>query len=272
MKFKIGFACEPNEDQPMPVTSADRPRTLVPRKSVVQVRFPEWSRDLAYYNDRFDLKVGDLVFVDGKLAGQQGRVTQVSYNFKIKLADYKRVIAVADTRVTGQLFFADSHFVAFDPHVLPADKVAGWFLPPVPEDEETVSGSDDSSFPLSDLKQMDITPTVAQRGRDYYVENRVRYLTLQGDRGYAIVEGTRPYEIEFEYRDGQIRDLVCSCFCSGVCKHQFAAMLQLRDILEKIEKDYADQYRRTGCFAAIFKPTLFQFAVDGSDVGSITLN
>ncbi len=57
---------------------------------------------LAYYNDRFDLHCGDLVYVDGKLEGKRGRVVDVNYNFRINLADYKRVIGVADTNVSGR--------------------------------------------------------------------------------------------------------------------------------------------------------------------------
>ena len=74
---------------------------------------------LSYYNDLFDLKVGDIVFVEGKLEGLCGRVVDVTYNFKIKLSDYKRVISVADTEVRGEFFFAGSHFITFDPTVLP---------------------------------------------------------------------------------------------------------------------------------------------------------
>lgn len=48
-------------------------------------------------------------------------------------------------------------------------------------------------------------------------------------------------------------------------------MLQLRETLELIEKHYADEYRRTDCFAAVAKETLFAFAVDGREFGSITL-
>lgn len=62
----------------------------------MQVYFPARHRTLAYYNDRFDLRQGDLVFVDGKLEGKQGRVEEASYNFRIRLSDYQRVIAVAE--------------------------------------------------------------------------------------------------------------------------------------------------------------------------------
>ena len=47
----------------------------------------------AYYNDSFDLKVGDFVYVEGKLEGYRGQVTEVNYSFKIKPSDYKKVIA-----------------------------------------------------------------------------------------------------------------------------------------------------------------------------------
>ena len=65
--------------------------------------------DLTYFNALFDLKVGDRVYVDGKLEGQLGHVVDVSYNFKIKISDYKKVIAVVDTTVHGQFYMAGSH-------------------------------------------------------------------------------------------------------------------------------------------------------------------
>ena len=48
-------------------------------------------------------------------------------------------------------------------------------------------------------------------------------------------------------------------------------MLQLRETLELIEKNYGDEYERTGCFAAVNKGTLFAFAIDGKDNGCFTL-
>lgn len=78
---------------------------ITPRKSVVQVRFSGYGKALAYYNDSYDLQPGDLVYVSGKLEGQRGRVTEVNYNFKIKLSDYQRVIALVDTRVHGSFIW-----------------------------------------------------------------------------------------------------------------------------------------------------------------------
>lgn len=272
MAFKIsGFGgYHADEKEIMPVYKPEQ-KTNVPRKSLVQVRFPGKGMALSYYNDRFDLKVGDLVYVDGKLEGQLGRVTDVNYNFKIKISEYKNVIAVVDTEVHGQFYMAGSHFVAFDPAVLPKEQIAMWFKAPAKEGDEYVSGSDDTSFRLDDLKGMGVNATIAERGHEYYIENRVRYICLNGSQGYAIVEGNESYAIEFEYHNGEISRLICDCPCSYNCKHEFAAMLQLRETLDIIDKHYAEEFERTGYFAAITKGTLFAFAVDGKDTGSFTL-
>ena len=226
---------------------------------------------LSYYNDQFDLHRGDIVYVDGKLEGMRGRVMEVNYNFKIKVSDYKRVIAVVDTTVNGQFFMAGSHFVTFDREALPISKAVTWFKAPVKEDDEFVSGSDDTTFRLDDLSGMKVSTAIAERGHEYYMENKVRYICIDGTKGYAIVEGSEAYEVEFEYRNGEIRQLICSCFCSYNCKHEFAAMLQLKETLELIGKHYADEYERTEYFAAVNKGTLFAFAIDGKETGRLLL-
>lgn len=271
MAFKIGFTAEHTEEKPTASTCTVPQQAAVPRKSVVQVYFAGRNMTLAYYNDRFDLHRGDMVYVDGKLEGMRGRVTEVNYNFKIKVSDYKRVIAVADTTVNGRFFMAGSHFVTFDRAALPISKAVTWFKAPAKDDDEFVSGSDYTTFRLDDLSGMKVGAAIAERGHDYYLENRVRYICIDGSKGYAIVEGSKNYEIEFEYRYGEISGLVCSCFCSYNCKHEFAAMLQLKETLELIEKHYADEYERTGYFAAVNKGTLFAFAIDGKETGSFVL-
>lgn len=272
MAFKIsGFGADAREKKEMISTYEETHQTIVPRKSLVQIRFPGKGMALTYFNDLFDLKVGDRVYVDGKLEGQLGLVADISYNFKIKISDYKKVIAVVNTDVHGQFYMAGSHFVSFDPSVLPATQVCLWFKAPAKEDEEVVSSTDDSSFRLDDLKGMNVTAAIAERGHDYYMENRVRYICLNGTTGIAIVEGSESYMVEFEYRNGEISHLICECPCSYTCKHEFAAMLQLRETLELIEKHYSDEFERTGYFAAVSKRTLFAYAIDGKETGSFTL-
>lgn len=274
MQFKIGFALseEKKEETIAPASAPVVPDERLPRRSVVRVHFPQRNMTLAYYNDRFDLHRGDLVYVDGKLEGMRGRVVDVNYNFRIDLADYKRVIAVADTSVSGRFVLAGSHLVTFDRAAIPRRKVVSWFKAPPKPDTKYVSGSDESSFPLRELHRMRIDIAVAERGQAYYAENRVRYLCLDGMKGYALVEGKEPYDVEFVYSDGMIYALTCSCYCVGCCKHEVAAMLQLRETLDCIEKNYAEEYAAAGCFAAVAKDVLFSYAVNNETRGVLTLN
>lgn len=271
MRSKIGFGAENAGHKAMEPVYAVQQKATTSRRSVVQVYFADRNMKLAYYNDRFDLHRGDMVFVEGKLEGMRGCVTEVNYNFKINIADYKRVIAVADTNVSGQFYMAGSHFVTFDRAALPPAQVVTWFKAPAKAEDEFVSGSDDSSFRLNALSEMKIGAEIAERGHEYYMENKVRYISVEGNRGYAIVQGSKAYEVEFEYQSGEISNLTCSCYCSYNCKHEFAAMLQLRETLNWIEKHYAAQYETSDCFAAVSKGTLFAFAIDGKENGSFML-
>lgn len=273
MKFTIGFTAPINEENKMESTAmlaCSRKQEAV--KSLVRIRFPFKQTTLTYFNDKFDLRRGDLVYVDGKLESQQGIVVDVVYDFKIKLSQYQKVIALVDTEVHGQFYMTDSHFVTFDRQALPQSQIVLWFRAPEKEEDEYVSGDgDDSSFPLEDLKGFKISSDIAERGHGYYMDNRVRYLALDGTKGYAIVEGKEGYEVEFHYEDGNISHLICSCFCGYNCKHEFAVLLQLRDILNWIQENYAAEYAAKGYFAAICKRTLFSYAMEGKEAGNITL-
>ena len=184
--------------------------------------------------------------MEGKLEALRGRVVDVAYNFKIKLSDYKEVISVADTNVRSEFFFVRSHFVTFDRSALPYEKVITWFKAPATEDEIFISGNDESGFLLHDLNAMRISRATADRGHDYHMNNRAWYISLDDTHVRAIVKGARPYELGCDYVNGEIRNMVCDCFCSEPCKHGFAAMLQL-------------------------KGTLLNFAMDGKETGSNVL-
>ncbi len=268
-KFTIGFNAQPLNNSEEPAVPAPARTSAAPRKSLVDVYFPDRGRSWTYYNDKFNLHNGDIVYVDGKLEGKQGRVVNVSYSFKIKLSDYKKVIALADTAVAGDFYLAGSHIVTFDRFALPYEKVLTWFKAPPAQEEEYASGNDGESFLLSDLSTMKIKPEIAERGHNYYMENKVEYLSLDGNRGRALVSGTEVYDVEFEYADGEISNIVCSCYCSGACKHEFAAMLQLKETLELINENYASYYGNY--FAAIYKGAFLTLAVNNKNTGKLTL-
>ena len=245
-------------------------RTNEAVRSLVRVRFPGRSTALTYYNDRFSLRTGDLVYVDGELKGIPGRVEEICLNFKIRPSEYKRIVAVADTEVRGELYIAGNRFVSFDRETIPYEKVLSWFKAPDAE-EPFVTGSDGASFPLEDLSLMQFRPAIAERGRNYYMEDKVRYLCVDGTKGRAIVEGTQVYEVEFTLRDGKVSDLLCDCPCACHCKHEVAALLQLRETLEQLQEHCPGLWEEQGYFSAVFKPTFFLYALTGRNGGRIIL-
>lgn len=267
MKFPIGFALN-DESKKVDMEPLVKQET-VPVKSLAQVYFPERNQTLTYFNDQFELKRGDFVFVDGKLEGIRGVVREVNKNFKIKVADYKKIISVADTNVSGQMHMAGSHFVSFDASVVPYEKIRTWYLPPLKTEDEYESGNDDTAFTLDKLGDMKVSQAIFEWGRDYYIEDRVAYLSIDAGHGRAIVEGERAYEVEFDFADGEIHNLICSCPCGYTCKHEVAAMMQLKETLDLIEKHYANLHH--GYFAAIVKGNLFRFAIDSHETGSFVL-
>lgn len=267
MKFPIGFAFE-GSTQELKI----EPLLLqenAPVKSLVQVYFPERDQTLTYFNDRFDLMPGNFVFVEGKLEGLRGIVREVNKNFKIKTTDYKKIISVADTHVSGQMHIAGSHVVSFDSSVLPYEKIRTWYLPPVKPEDEYETGNDDTAFLLDKLGDIHVSQAIWERGREYYITNCVRYLCVDNGHGRAIVEGEDTYEVEFDFADGEIRNMICSCPCGYTCKHEIAAMMQLRETLDLIGRHYENLH--SVYFAALVKGDLFRFVIESRQSGSVTV-
>lgn len=247
------------------------PRKLEGVKSLVQIQFASRGMTLTYFNDLFDLRKGDIVYVDGKLAGEQGVVIDISYSFKIKLSQYHKVIALVNTEVHGDFYIAGSHLVTFGRDALPKSQAITWFKAPICDNEEYVVGDGYDAFDLNDLTQFEIDAEIAARGEKYYLDERVRYISIDGTNGYAIVQGSDAHEVEFTYIDGQISRLFCDCYCSYNCKHELAVLLQLRKILSVIDKKYAEEYSKSGYFAAISKKTLLKYSFSAKSEGIITL-
>ena len=241
------------------------------KKSLVSVEFDHREYPLTYINDRFDLQVGDTVYVEGKLEGQRGTVLSIAYSFKVKVGEYKRIIGVADTRVKGQFNYLNSHFVTFDPKALPKNKVITWFKAPDMEPSEYEYGYDDEEVLLEDFGKKNVREIILSRGSEYYRDNKVRYISIKGTKGYAIVEGNEIYEVEFRYKDGKISRLVCNCPCAFTCKHEVAAMFQLRETLDMIAEMYAEEYARTDYFAAVHAATFASMVMRSDRKGGFRL-
>ena len=247
MTNKIGFYCDDKEINENTETIAVEKPEVKARKSLVSIRFEKNNRVLSYYNDKFDLHKGDIVFVDGKLEGERGFVEEVNYNFKI-------------------------NFISFDESVIPYEKVITWLKPPVVDEEEiVVSNEDEEGFLLEkDISELKVPYNVKEKGIDYYLDGRVIYLSVDGDTGKAIVDGTNIYEIEFTYKNGEVSNFICDCYCNYACKHIVAVIMQLKNILKNIEENYKEEYR--DYFSAVTSYELFKVTRSYNKKGSITFN
>jgi hypothetical protein len=269
-KFPIGFKTNQYQGTAQNTVHTDFKEDIIPKKSVVSVYFPSRGVNYAYYNDLFDLKVGDMVYVDGKLSGTMGQVTQVNYSFKINISEYKKVTELIDTRCQGDFFITYSHFITFDRNAISKEKIKLWFKP-ADTNTEYVTGFDTSKgFSLDNLSALPVCQKAAEKGHSYYMDNKVAYICVDSGKGYAIVEGSEPYEVDFFVQDGIVSNLTCSCFCTGVCKHQFATLLQLKETLDEIFKNYIENYNFY--FAAISKSVFTNMILNKNHLGSFNID
>jgi hypothetical protein len=269
MKFPIGFSINDAQPQEQLPQNEVRNKGGLPA-SMVLVRFPSCNIPLSYYNDRFDLKPGDIVFVEGKYEGTAGRVEKVTTDFHVNLENYKRILGVADTFVQGTFYQAGaSHLITFDPDALPYRQVLSWYKP-ISEEDFYINYEEDG-FSLYDVGNWPFPRTIFDRGVEYYKENKVVYLSLENGQSKAIVTGTHPYEVAFTFRDGQVSGLKCDCPCGYGCKHEVAALFQLREILDAVEARYPERMTQELTFAGVFKGSFFSFAVDADQEAALTL-
>ena len=241
--------------------------TNTPKKSIVQVYFEKKHMSFSYFNDKFDLKCGDIVYVEGKLEGFRGRVTEVNYNFKIKPSEYKRVIAQVSTEVNGSFFPIDEYFVTFDKNALPVSNPSLYFKAPSLDEEEYIYGVDDNEeFDIDEFCNSHIISRHAPS-----LGFAVECLYLNKTKGYAILQSDKILEVEFEYKDGKITHPTCSGYCSKYCEHKFEVFSLLNTILKWINKNHLDKYKESEYFSAINKDVFTDLFLENKAVGGFTI-
>lgn len=179
---------------------------------------------------------------------------------------YKRSVAKTDVPSIDQFKLLGTHVVTFARDVVPYSKVIHWFNVSQTEKRNPDEGRE---FMLGDLNGMTADDKIVARGRDYQRKQKVAFICLDGIHGKAIVVGTEPYAVEFEYCDGMIRDLTCNCSYTHRCKHEIAAMLQLREALELIQSNYSKEFAASGYFAALSKSEFCDCVMDNTDLGGV---
>ncbi len=273
MKFKIGFTAEKEVEKKFPETEVQTPEEAPARESLVRVYFPQRGFDCTYYNNLFDLHVGDLVYVDGKLEGKRGRVIDVSYTFKIKLSDYKRVIAKIDTDISGEFCYVGDELFSFDRNTVPFGKILPYFKAPAKPDEEYVSAKENKFYNLDDLEGMGAYEHTIMTGKADFNCGEVLYLSVDGGKGHAIVGTDELHEIEFDFENGMIANITCDCWACGICEHGVAAVFALKSALEITEKHFAEKFEKSGYFAVMPKSIFMNVIalIDDDGVGSFVI-
>ena len=81
------------------------------------------------------------------------------------------------------------------------------------------------------LQWQHLFPTaILQRGREYFRNNKVRYLIQDGPDYYASVEGTEEYEVQVRIQNDTVRSMSCTCPYSedgSSCKHEAAVLYEI---------------------------------------------
>lgn len=237
MKKIYGFTGEIEENKiATEITEKTPGDTKEPFRCIVKIRFPGVEKELSYYNDSFYLEVGDKVFVNGKLYGKLGVVTDVNTHFKINTADYKKVIGKPDTKIKGNFISINDKMMSFDTD-LTAEKFAQMIIPPrdpdSDEDEGEIILGEGWSVGLEDFEMsQDVEHIKLERAVEYCCEGNVVFLSVKNGIGRAFVKGTKWYAVDFDFDGETVSNLYCDCpfTDSTLCKHELAVLITLRVI------------------------------------------
>ena len=228
----VGFGREESNQEPMQETKAVV--TTSPVRSLVSVSFERMNMPLTYYNDRFDLKPGDRVFVTGKLEGEIGIVESVTTKFRIRLSDYQKVLSLAQTPVRGAYVPKGNVMLSYDADSLSPEDFRKWILPPVEQDEEREEVIFGEGFEVSlddPSDAEDVDPAVFNRAIEYCRSGKIGYVSIRNGEGRAFVHGSHWYEVEFRIQDHMLQEAYCECPYPGLCKHLLSVGVLLATML-----------------------------------------
>ena len=204
-------------------------------KSLVKVEFEE-QRSFVYLCDIENVVEGDVVTVEGRLEEQTGIVTKVLTSFKTPHYDMKWVESVVDRDISGTYYKMNNDVVSFD-SLLNVEKFVSLYIQSKYK-ENKAYGDENVEIDLSDLKNSEVfdREIIKERGMEIFKNEGVQFISLNNGVGKAIVRGNCWYEIDFKYNKGKITYLVCECPYVEPCKHTYALLLKLKEILPKVNK------------------------------------
>ncbi len=247
---------------PYPIITGKCDDIMFPRPEIylAEVEFGNSREVGTFICEDIDIWDGDFVYVTGPMQDKIGTVRDVDYFCKIRPSKYERVVAKIDTSLYGEFSPIEHMWITFERNSIEKDKIRLWFLSPL-SDGPCVSNNDMVPVSLFNLDGFSISSIRAERGEGYYEEHRVVYLFLDKGDGYAIVQGSEYYEVTFIYEDEEIKTIVCNCYCEGHCKHEYAVLLQLQDLVDNWAVHFDENYPKQEYFAAIDKTVAWNMSV-----------
>lgn len=91
------------------------------------------------------------------------------------------------------------------------------------------------------------TPTILERGHNYFLEDAVADLNFHQNSVTATVYGSDDYEVEITFQGDRIDDMYCTCPYAedgNYCKHMAALLFELEDCSEQeLAEDDANTYQ-----------------------------
>ena len=203
-------------------------------KRLVQIGFACSELTFSYLSDIEDIQAGDLVMVQGALQGEIGVVKKVKKHFKIPKMEMQWVERVVDREISGAYFRLGEDIVSFD-CVLTAEKFMTLCIGKSYKQNNSV-GEEEMQLDLEEFEKADAfqNELVKIRGKQLYLDNAVKFISLQNGEGKAFVCGGDWYEVDFRYNGEKITYLACDCPCFEDCKHEVALLHKLREILKKL--------------------------------------
>lgn len=216
---KIGFSFSTDENKDV-ITNTYEPESDIPVRSVATVRFED-GREYPYYNDKFNLKIGDKVYVDGKLYGKLGVVIDVTTKFKINRSIYKDVIAKLDFNISGNFKKCNDFMLAKGNNIITKEQLLTWFVPPfVPKDEndkpdEYLYGEGYSC----EIGNVNCDRQSLDDAIEILEDSELKVILVNDGVGTAVVKTQHTHIVEFKIDNNILSDIYCDCVSPNFCKH-----------------------------------------------------
>lgn len=200
------------------------------KTNIVYVKFPNGC-EYPYLNDRFDLTVGDKVYVDGKLAGRLGEVTDVLTQFKVSLKYYKYVLQKVDFHLKGAFRNSGNFMVTTGCNALPFEQLFSWMKGPEaignehPEEEEDFVCGEGYALGLDwfcddEAENNTVNGVGYWNGQDLADNGFLKFITIIGGKGKAIVQtesSIKTVEFDFDAEEMRMSNIFCDCITPRFC-------------------------------------------------------